>query len=136
MSEAPSTDPQNCGGMLPMRTPCPFCGGVEFRIEAGGQTWRGVKGYSDPQYWHLYHNGTIPEGDGFQMCSVQIRARTEAELYSIWDWRADTVSAQIKAAVLAEREACAIVVEELWAFRTCQEVSDAIRSRKAKEQAQ
>jgi len=84
------SDPQNCGGMAPMSDalemmPCPFCGGDEFRIEAGGQTWRGVKGYSEPQYWHLYHSGTIAEGDGFQMCSVKIRARTEAELHSIWN---------------------------------------------------
>lgn len=73
---------------VPELLPCPFCAGIEFRVEAGGQTWRGMKGYSEPQYWHLYHNGTIPEGDGFQMCSVQIRARTEAELHSIWNTRA------------------------------------------------
>ena len=65
--------------------PCPFCGGTEYRLEAGGQTWMGVKGYSEPQYWHLYHNGTVPEGDGFQICSVQIRARTESECVSIWN---------------------------------------------------
>lgn len=70
--------------------PCPFCGGTQYRIEAGGQTWRGVKGYSEPQYFHLYHNGKVPEGDGFQTCSVQIRARTEDELFSIWNTRANT----------------------------------------------
>lgn len=68
--------------------PCPFCGGTQYRIEAGGQTWRGVKGYSEPQYFHLYHNGKVPEGDGFQTCSVQIRARTEDELFSVWNTRA------------------------------------------------
>ena len=67
--------------------PCSFCGGVDFRIEPGGQTWMGVKGYSEPQYFHLYHNGKVPEGDGFQSCAVQIRARTEAELHSIWNYR-------------------------------------------------
>ena len=65
--------------------PCPFCGGADYRIEPGGQTWRGVKGYSAPQYFHFYHNGVVPEGDGFQSCSVQIRARTETECTSIWN---------------------------------------------------
>jgi len=67
---------------------CPFCGGAEYRIEPGGQTWRGTRGYSEPQYFHLLHHGKIPEGDGFQECFVQIRARTEAELLSIWNDRA------------------------------------------------
>ena len=65
--------------------PCPFCGGTEHRIEPGGMTWRGVRGYSDPQYYHLYHSGRIPEGDGFQSCSVVFRCRTEAELLSVWN---------------------------------------------------
>ena len=65
--------------------PCPFCGSSNYRIEAGGQTWRGVKGYSEPQYYHLYHNGIIPEGDGFQSCSIQIRARTDAECVAVWN---------------------------------------------------
>jgi hypothetical protein len=37
--------------------------------------------------------------------------------------------AAIEAAVLAEREACAEVVESLWAYRACQEVADAVRAR-------
>ena len=65
--------------------PCPFCGGTEYRLEPGGQTGTGVKGYTEPQYWHLYHNGRVLEGDGFQSCSVQIRARTETECTSIWN---------------------------------------------------
>ena len=67
--------------------PCPFCGGDKFRIEPGGQTWRGMSGYTAAQYYHLCHNGDIPEGDGFQTCSVVIRARTELELVSIWNTR-------------------------------------------------
>lgn len=66
------------------KTKCPFCGGTEYRTEPAGQTWRGVNGWSEPQYWHLYHNGTIPEGDGFQKCILTIRARTEEECLSIW----------------------------------------------------
>ena len=49
----------------------------------------GVKGYSPAQYYHLHHNGKIPEGDGFQTCYVQIRARTELKLVSIWNTRTD-----------------------------------------------
>ena len=73
----------------PKLKPCPFCGGAEVRIEAGGQVWRGVKGYSDPQYYHLHHNGRIPTGDGFQTCYVNLRVRSEEEAIAAWNTRAD-----------------------------------------------
>ena len=80
-------------------SPCPFCSGTDYHIIPGGQTWRGVKGYSNPQYFHLYHNGRIPEGDGFQNCSVQLRCRTEDELLVVWNTRAampDTITLEAK----------------------------------------
>ena len=73
----------------------------------------GVKGYSEPQYFHLYHNGKVPEGDGFQSCAIQIRARTEAELHSIWNYRPANqlfTQADLDAAVAAERK---FAVDEL-----------------------
>ena len=93
--------------------PCPFCGGTKHRIEPGGQTWRGTAGYSAPQYFHLYHNGTIPEGDGFQMCAIQIRARTEAELLSIWNTRAALPSPAIKPLVWDNFDAWTFWAESL-----------------------
>lgn len=65
--------------------PCKYCGGVEVRIKPGGQTWRGVKGYSSPQYYHLMHNGVFNFGDSFQNCSVVFRGRTKEELLEIWN---------------------------------------------------
>ena len=69
--------------------PCPFCGGTEVRIEAGGQLLRGTKGYSDPQYYHLHHNGRIAFGDGFQTCHVNLRVRTQQEAIVAWNTRFD-----------------------------------------------
>lgn len=65
--------------------PCPFCGSTEVRIDAGGQVWCGVKGYSEPQYYHLRHNGKLKSGDGFQSCFVEIRGRTGPEVLAIWN---------------------------------------------------
>ena len=71
----------------PELLPCPVCGGGTHMVRTGGQTWWG-RWRTDPQYYYLYHNGVIPEGDGFQSCSATIRARTELELVSIWNTRA------------------------------------------------
>jgi hypothetical protein len=71
----------------PELKPCPFCRGTDVRIDAGGQIWRG-QGYSDPQFYHLHHNGRLPSGDGFQTCYVNLRVRTEAEAIAAWNTRA------------------------------------------------
>jgi hypothetical protein len=64
--------------------PCPFCGGTDVIIEGQGQLWRGVKGYSDPQYFTLTHHGELA-GDGFQKCHVVFRGRTHDEVLTYWN---------------------------------------------------
>jgi len=83
--------------------PCPFCGGGITTIEGGGQTWRGVNGYSDPQFYHLRHFGKLSETDDFPRCFVEFRCRTEAEAIAAWNTRADTTTwnAAIRAAAEA-----------------------------------
>jgi hypothetical protein len=68
--------------------PCPFCGGGITTIEGGGQIWRGVNGYSDPQFYHLRHFGKLSETDDFPRCFVEFRCRTEAEAIAAWNARA------------------------------------------------
>jgi len=69
--------------------PCPFCEGGETRIEPFGQTWMGQK-YSEPQFYRLTHHGKLPEGDGFETCHIQFRAKTPHDLVYMWnDTRAD-----------------------------------------------
>lgn len=81
----------------PELMPCPFCGGGITSVEAGGQIWRGVNGYSEPQFYHLLHFGKLSETDDFPRCFVEFRCRTEAEAIAAWNQRADT--ATIKGAV-------------------------------------
>ena len=76
--------------------PCPFCKGGETRIEPCGQTWMGQQ-YSEPQYYRLTHNGKLPEGDGFETCHIQFRARTPHDIVYMWnDTRADLSDANDK----------------------------------------
>jgi hypothetical protein len=75
--------------------PCPFCGGGITTIEGGGQIWRGVNGYSDPQFYHLRHFGKLSETDDFPRCFVEFRCRTEAEAIAAWNTR--TPDPRIKA---------------------------------------
>ena len=66
--------------------PCPFCGGTKIWIKAGGQNWRGVKGWSDPQWFQLIHNGVLDRGDGvFETCTIQLRARTGPGALAAWE---------------------------------------------------
>lgn len=67
--------------------PCPFCGGTGVEIEGKGQLWRGVKGYSDPQYFTLRHHGSLNTGDEFDSCHVYFRARKEEDLIKYWNTR-------------------------------------------------
>ena len=68
-----------------LENPCKYCGGAKVTIKPGGQTWRGVKGYSPAQYYHLTHSGVFRWGDGFQNCSVSLRGRTKEELLGVWN---------------------------------------------------
>lgn len=68
--------------------PCPFCGGGTVDIEGKGQVWRGVKGYSDPQYFELTHFGRLSEEDDFPRCTIKFRCRTEADAINFWNARA------------------------------------------------
>lgn len=64
--------------------PCPFCGGGETNIEPCGQTWMGQQ-YSEPQFYRLTHHGKLPEGDGFETCHIQFRARTTHDIVYMWN---------------------------------------------------
>ena len=80
----------------PELLPCPFCEGGETRIEPCGQTWMGQK-YSEPQFYRLTHHGKLPEGDGFETCHIQFRARTTTDIVYMWnDTRADLSDAKDK----------------------------------------
>lgn len=68
--------------------PCPFCEGGITSIEGKGQIWRGVKGYSDPQWYQLNHFGKLSDTDDFPRCNVEFRCRTEAEVVAAWNTRA------------------------------------------------
>ena len=72
----------------PELLPCPFCGGGNTTIEGKGQIWRGVKGYSDPQWYQLNHYGKLSATDDFPRCSVEFRCRTEAKAIEAWNTRA------------------------------------------------
>ena len=63
---------------------CVHCGGGKYQLYPGGQTWMGVKGYSDPQYWHLSHWCAKPEADPFLTCTITLRGRTNEELLARW----------------------------------------------------
>lgn len=65
--------------------PCPFCGGKDVEIEGKGQLWRGVEGYSDPQYYVLRHFGHFEGDDDFPACHVYFRARTVEDLKRFWE---------------------------------------------------
>jgi hypothetical protein len=91
--------------------PCPFCGGGITTIEGGGQTWRGVNGYSDPQFYHLRHFGKLSETDDFPRCFVEFRCRTEAEAIAAWNTRALTEQLEAARADAKEAEAYAEELE-------------------------
>ena len=79
---------------VPDLKPCPFCGGGETRIEPCGQTWMGQQ-YSEPQFYRLTHHGKLPEGDGFETCHIQFRARTTHDIVYMWnDTREDLPDAK------------------------------------------
>jgi hypothetical protein len=86
--------------------PCPFCGGGITTIEGGGQTWRGVNGYSDPQFYHLRHFGKLSETDDFPRCFVEFRCRTEAEAIAAWNTRA--LTEQLEAVLQAAKPLAAM----------------------------
>jgi hypothetical protein len=69
----------------PELKPCPFCGGGIVSIEGKGQLWRGVSGYSAPQWYQLDHFGKLSETDDFPRCRVEFRCRTEAEAIAAWN---------------------------------------------------
>lgn len=69
--------------------PCPFGSKGKTEIEGKGQIWRGVKGYSDPQYFQLCHHGRLHDSDTFPTVFVEIRARTEEQAREMWNTRAD-----------------------------------------------
>jgi hypothetical protein len=73
---------------LVKRLPCPFCGGESVEITGKGQIWRGLNGYSDPQYFQLNHWGQLSEKDDFPRCVVEFRVRTEREAVEFWNARA------------------------------------------------
>ena len=68
--------------------PCPFCGGGITSVDGKGQLWRGVNGYSAPQWYQLNHYGKLSETDDFPRCNVEFRCRTEAEAIAAWNTRA------------------------------------------------
>jgi hypothetical protein len=68
--------------------PCPFCKGGTAEIVGKGQVWRGMSGYSDPQYFELQHFGQLSETDDFPRCAVTFRCRTAAEAVNFWNNRA------------------------------------------------
>ena len=65
--------------------PCPFGSKGKTEIEGKGQIWRGVKGYSDPQYFQLCHHGRLHDSDTFPTVFVEIRARTEEQAREMWN---------------------------------------------------
>ena len=65
--------------------PCPFCGSGVVTIEGKGQIWRGVKGYSAPQYYYLRHFCAKDTVDPFNTASVEMRGRTEEDLIARWN---------------------------------------------------
>lgn len=65
--------------------PCPICGGTETRIEPQGMIWRGVRGYSDPQWYRLQHFGRLTDDDDFPRCYVDLRCRTAEQATGIWN---------------------------------------------------
>jgi len=75
----------------PELKPCPFCGGGLTSVEGKGQVWRGVKGYSDPQFYELNHFGKLSETDDFPTCRVTMRHRTQAEAIAAWNTRTDLI---------------------------------------------
>lgn len=91
----------------------PFGSIGKIEIEGKGQTWRGVKGYSEPQYFFLRHHGDLREDDTFQTVYIEIRARTEAQAISLWNTRADLtptpaqIMAHPKVQALVEALKCA-----------------------------
>jgi hypothetical protein len=88
--------------------PCPFCGGGITSIEGKGQIWRGVRGYSDPQYYQLNHFGKLSETDDFPRCSIEFRCRTEAEAIAAWNTRSDDlVQAAVAGALTKAADAIA-----------------------------
>jgi hypothetical protein len=84
-----TTEPNNTGAPL---LPCPFCGGEITSIEGKGQVWRGVNGYSDPQWYELNHFGKLSDSDDFPTCRVTMRHRTEATAIAAWNTRANLAS--------------------------------------------
>ena len=72
----------------PELKPCPFCGGGTTNIEGKGMTWRGVGGYSDPNYYQLSHHGNLSETDDFPRCNIQFRARSAEDCAYFWNRRA------------------------------------------------
>ena len=65
--------------------PCLFCKGGETRIEPHGQTWRGMRGYSDPICWRLTHfcEGVLP--DDYVTNHMELRGRTEEQCVEAWN---------------------------------------------------
>ena len=94
--------------------PCPFCGGTNTSIEPMGQIWRGVKGYSDPQYYVLVHHDHLPQNDGRAWCYIKMTSKTEADVIEAWNTRTDLAQAQIKEAREQALIEAASVVMDKW----------------------
>lgn len=122
--------------IAPDLKPCPFCGGGITSIEGKGQIWRGVNGYSAPQWYQLNHYGKLSETDDFPRCNVEFRCRTEADAIAAWNTRAPmegATSAAIRDAALreaADEFSRLAVLRKMW---TAAEVENAILALIGKE---
>ena len=84
----------------PALKPCPFCGGTAEAIE----------GQATEQVWP---HGAFHRVFCTSWQARQIFHRTEAEAVSAWNTRPDHAAA-VEAAVQAEREACAVILDTIY----------------------
>ena len=83
--------------------PCPFCGDIP-EIEGAGAIWRGVKGYSDPQYYTLSHHCKHRD-DTFGRVHISSRALTKTDMADLWNTRAETTAYRLLRHIFAENSA-------------------------------